>query len=143
MSVGGTPGTPGVVVTSDGKIQLPVVGTLSVVGKTVTEAMACGTPVVASAVGGIPEQIDDGTEGFLLPAGDAEGMAARIASLLTDRALRDACSRAAVQRASRYDVCTQIDRFLEWYEELRRNPSPSPASVTAPTASVPRVPSVP
>lgn len=103
-------------------------------GKTVTEAMACGTPVVASAVGGIPEQIDDGNEGFLLPAGDAEGMAARIASLLTDRALRDACSRAAVQRASRYDVCMQIDRFLEWYEELRRKPSPSPATVTAPTA---------
>ena len=53
-------------------------------GLTVTEAMACGTPVVATAVGGIPEQIEDGKTGFLVPAGDAVAMAARIEQVLKD-----------------------------------------------------------
>ena len=46
--------------------------------------MACGTPVVATAVGGIPEQIEDGKTGFLVPAGDAVAMAARIEQVLKD-----------------------------------------------------------
>lgn len=91
-------------------------------GKTVTEAMACGTPVVASAVGGVPEQFEDGVEGFLAAPGDVGGMATRILGLLADPARREACSQAAAKRALCYDVSTQVERFLKWYDELRRNP---------------------
>jgi glycosyltransferase involved in cell wall biosynthesis len=95
-------------------------------GKTVTEAMACGTPVVAAAVGGITEQFQDGVEGFLTPPGNADTLAARAADLLSNPTLRLACATAAAHRARRYDVITQVDRFLAWYEEiLQRLPSSS------------------
>ena len=45
---------------------------------TVLEALACGIPVVASAVGGIPEQVVEGQTGFLVPVGDARAMAERV-----------------------------------------------------------------
>ena len=87
-------------------------------GKTVTEAMACGTPVVASAVGGIPEQLSDGREGFLCPPGDAAALAARLIDLLSQPQRRAECAAAALRRARDFDVRTQVSRFLEWYEDL-------------------------
>lgn len=55
---------------------------------TVLEALACGIPVVATAVGGIPEQVQDGITGFLMPHGDAETMMARIVQIREDDELR-------------------------------------------------------
>lgn len=51
----------------------------------VLEAMACGLPVVASAVGGLPEQVIDGVTGWLVPGNDADGLADAVVSLLNDR----------------------------------------------------------
>jgi glycosyltransferase involved in cell wall biosynthesis len=48
----------------------------------VSEAQNCGVPVIASAVGGIPEQIIDGETGWLVPAGDGRAMAGRLADVL-------------------------------------------------------------
>lgn len=53
-------------------------------GRTVAEAHAAGRPVVASNVGGIPEIVADGVNGYLFEAADTEGMAARILNLLQD-----------------------------------------------------------
>ncbi len=59
------------------------------------EAQAAGLPVVAMAVAGVPEVVRDGVTGFLVPDGDAAGMAAAIARLLGDDDLRDRMGRAA------------------------------------------------
>jgi glycosyltransferase involved in cell wall biosynthesis len=81
------------------------------------ESLAVGTPVVASAVGGIPEVIRDGYEGFLVPAGDPVGLADRLYRLLADPALRDRMSRNARARfLSDFEQGVAISRQVEWLE---------------------------
>jgi glycosyltransferase involved in cell wall biosynthesis len=85
----------------------------------VLEAMACGTPVVATAVGGIPEQVEEGQSGFLVPAGDAEGLAIRLIRVIEDSDLRLRLGRHAIQCVRRrYDLEHQVDTYLDWYVEL-------------------------
>jgi glycosyltransferase involved in cell wall biosynthesis len=86
---------------------------------TVLEALACGAPVVATAVGGIPEQIDDGRTGFLVPAGDVEALASRLVQVLSDDALRQRMGiQAAKVARRRFDLRRQVDAYLEWYAKL-------------------------
>ena len=68
-------------------------------GLAALEALACGVPVVASDVGGLPELVPDGEVGFLRPVGDVEGMAACALRLLDDDALHERMRRAARARA--------------------------------------------
>jgi N-acetyl-alpha-D-glucosaminyl L-malate synthase BshA len=84
-------------------------------GLAAAEAMACGTPVVASRVGGLPEVIVHGQTGFLHPPGDLAAMAASAVALLEDRALRERITWAA--RAS---VVQQFceERIVPMYERL-------------------------
>ncbi len=63
-------------------------------GITVLEAMALHRPVVASAVGGIPEMVEDGRTGLLVPPHDPDALAAAILRLLTDHPLADMLGRA-------------------------------------------------
>jgi glycosyltransferase involved in cell wall biosynthesis len=87
---------------------------------TVLEALACGTPVVATAVGGIVEQVQEGRTGFLTPPGDGTSLADRIARLLTDATLRQRMGRNAVTMAQRrFDLSRQIDEYLSWYSEIK------------------------
>lgn len=58
-------------------------------GRVLVEAMALGKPIVASNVGGIPDLVIDGKNGFLVPAADVETMAARIRELLDDPGKRE------------------------------------------------------
>ena len=88
-------------------------------GKTVTEAMACGVPAVATAVGGITEQIEDGKTGFLVPPGDSSAMATAIKRLLADADLRASMGQAGVAAARcRYSLQRQSEAFLSWYQEI-------------------------
>ena len=86
---------------------------------TVLEALACGKPVVATAVGGIPEQIEDGRTGFLVPAGNAKALAERLTHLLSDNDLTQRMGRSAAEAARRqFDLQRQAEAYLGWYKEL-------------------------
>ena len=85
----------------------------------IIEAMACGLPVIATAVGGIPEQVQDGRTGFLVPAGDADAMAERVLQLLNDAALRRRFGVEAARVArERFDSEREVDDYLNWYHQV-------------------------
>ncbi|MFM7893077.1 MAG: glycosyltransferase [Actinomycetota bacterium] len=71
-------------------------------GLVALEASACGTPVVATAVGGLLSLVDDGVNGFLVPERDGQLFAKRVAQILDDNALADAMRQRAVQRSAAY-----------------------------------------
>ena len=86
---------------------------------TVLEALACGTPVVATAVGGIPEQVDEGRTGYLVPPGDVALMREKLTRLLGDEALLERMAARAAQEASeRFDAVKQAKAYLEWFREF-------------------------
>jgi N-acetyl-alpha-D-glucosaminyl L-malate synthase BshA len=86
-------------------------------GLAALEAMACGVPAVCSRVGGLPEVIEDGVEGFLVPPGDLRTMAVRALEILTDPARRESMGHAARRRALA-QFCS--DRIIPLYEALYR-----------------------
>jgi glycosyltransferase involved in cell wall biosynthesis len=89
----------------------------------VLEALACGAPVIATAVGGIPEQVEDGRTGFLVPPRDAGSLAARVSQLLSDRSRLESMGREAAESARRrFGLDQQIDAYLDWYRELVQSP---------------------
>lgn len=88
----------------------------------VLEALSCGTPVVATAVGGIPEQVEHGKTGFLVPNGDSNTMAIRLTQILNDESLRNRFSQAAVEDSkSRFDLEREVKDYLNWHEEILIN----------------------
>jgi glycosyltransferase involved in cell wall biosynthesis len=66
---------------------------------TSVQALACGKPVVASSVGGIPEVVIDGETGFVIPPGDAQALAEALRRLVDDGSLRAALGEAGRRRA--------------------------------------------
>ena len=86
---------------------------------TVLEALACGLPVVATAVDGIPEQIEESRSGYLVQAGDADTMASRVIQLLSSEGLRTSMGRTAADIASRsFGIQRQVQAYLDWYEQI-------------------------
>lgn len=87
-------------------------------GLVIIEAEACGLPVIASAVGGIPELIDDGKTGYLVQSENAEKMAERIAELKENEMLRKDMGRnAAILAKERYDEKLMVKRYIDFYTE--------------------------
>jgi glycosyltransferase involved in cell wall biosynthesis len=84
------------------------------------EAMALGKPVVVTRVGGLPEVVEDGKEGILVPPSDPSALAARISDVLGDSTLRKRLGRAARLRAQAFDVRRSVRRAEDAYEELTR-----------------------
>lgn len=90
----------------------------------VLEAMARGLCVVASRVGGIPDLVEDGTSGVLVPADDVEALAAALGTVITDSRIRNRLGDAALDRARReFDVDTVWRRFDALYREVSRKPA--------------------
>ncbi|MBW6519283.1 MAG: glycosyltransferase [ANME-2 cluster archaeon] len=88
---------------------------------TIIESISCCTPVIATAVGGIPEQVQDGFTGYLTPPGDVEAMAGRVVELLEDEGLRLRMGEQAADDArKRFDLERQAQEYLDWYEKITR-----------------------
>lgn len=88
-------------------------------GRSLVEAMAAGKPVVASKVGGIPEAVEDGKTGILVPPADATALAKAIAFLFDNPKSAEEMGYAGRKRAERmFDEEKMIDSIVLLYEEL-------------------------
>ena len=83
------------------------------------ESLASGTPVVANRVGGVPDVVRDGVDGFLVEPGDAEEAAERLATLAADPALRARLGESGRARVlARYSVSRLVDDVDRLYRSL-------------------------
>lgn len=86
----------------------------------VMEAMAAGLPVVASSVGGIPELVTDGKEGFLVPSGDVEALQGRLEQLAGVPGLHlEMGSRARTRAVDHFSDHAMACGYLDYYRHLR------------------------
>ncbi len=85
---------------------------------TALEAMACGLPVVATRVGGLPEVVDDGVTGLLVAPADPTALAQAMVAIWTDPERRDRMGRAGRLRAEeRFDVRRMVAEYEALYRE--------------------------
>jgi glycosyltransferase involved in cell wall biosynthesis len=82
------------------------------------EAMAHGMTVLASAAGGIPEVVDSGVDGCLVPSEDPEALADALCEIATDAALRERLAAAARQRVEKLDAVEVAGRLEALYASL-------------------------
>jgi len=83
------------------------------------EALACGLPVVASRIGGIPEIVEHGRTGFLFESGRSDQLAAALRNLLDEPELREEMGRAARAVAlERYSAERRIPEYLDLYRSM-------------------------
>jgi D-inositol-3-phosphate glycosyltransferase len=87
-------------------------------GLVAVESMACGTPVVASRVGGLTSTISDGETGYLIPRRSPEPFAQRLELLLEDEELRASLGRAAREAMERYRWGNVGDAVARLYDEV-------------------------
>jgi D-inositol-3-phosphate glycosyltransferase len=87
-------------------------------GLVALEAMACGTPVVGTRVGGLQTVIENGKSGLLVPAGDDEALAEAMAQVLTDARLRMHLAHGARDRAEHFTWRRVGDRMVDLYDRV-------------------------
>ncbi|MFO7538043.1 MAG: glycosyltransferase, partial [Chloroflexota bacterium] len=106
-------------------------------GMVALEAMAMGTPVIASEVGGLAYLVQDGVNGFHVPSRDPEALAERMYALLNDENCRKMLGRQAREYAQQFDWSIITERIVGLYEKVlqqtedegRKTEAQSPSSV--------------
>jgi D-inositol-3-phosphate glycosyltransferase len=88
-------------------------------GMVALEAMAAGTPVIASNVGGLAYLVREGETGYLVPVRDSLALAERMRDILSDSARRDAMGQAAHALAQQYDWSHIADRLMDVFAQAR------------------------
>ena len=92
-------------------------------GTALVEAMAAGRPVVASAVGGIPELVRDGVDGLLVPPGEPVALATAVRALLADPQLAARLGSHGRDRVAEHDWARLAARVLEIYLQASAVPA--------------------
>lgn len=97
-------------------------------GLVALEAMACEVPVIATRIGGLPEVVTDGSDGFLFSLGDVSAMAEAGIRLARDKKLRNTVGRTAREHAVRdFSASKIVERYERLYEETIVGSTGSPA----------------
>jgi glycosyltransferase involved in cell wall biosynthesis len=92
-------------------------------GTSLLDAMACGTPIVATTAGGMPEVVENGMTGMLVRPRDHEAMADAIVALLTDEPARRAMGAAGQARVrERFSAERMVQDTLEVYRRVALHP---------------------
>jgi D-inositol-3-phosphate glycosyltransferase len=91
-------------------------------GMVALESMACGTPVIASMVGGLAHLVEDGVTGFHVPVEDHRALGENISALLKDKALRYRMGHDAFAFAKKFSWENIADRMIQLYRELLPDP---------------------
>jgi len=86
-------------------------------GMVALEAMACGTPVVASQVGGLAFLVQDGVTGFTVPVDDPMALAERLKLILQDEALREKLGCQALEVARHYAWEHIARKMIDLYQQ--------------------------
>ncbi len=85
----------------------------------ICEAMLSGLPVVATAVGSVPEVVVDGTTGLVIPVDDPDALVRALQSLVSDPALRARMGEAGRERAARdFSVTSMVAQYEALYDEI-------------------------
>jgi D-inositol-3-phosphate glycosyltransferase len=90
-------------------------------GMVALEAMACGTPVIVSQVGGLPYLVQDGKTGFVVPSGGPEVLVDPLNQLMNDNELRERMGNQAAAYAKGYSWELIAKKINKVYQELLRN----------------------
>jgi glycosyltransferase involved in cell wall biosynthesis len=87
-------------------------------GTSVMDAQAMGVPVVATRTGGVPDIVEDGVTGLLVPPRDPAALSGAIVRMLSDGGLRQRLAQTALARSRGYDYRIMVYKTLEAYREL-------------------------
>lgn len=102
-------------------------------GLAALEAMSTGVPVIGTTAEGLPELVESGKTGYLLPVGDVEGMARRAIETLTDARLHAAMGNAARRLAvEQYEASQVVPRYVRFYEQVLERPAFIPPPLAPP-----------
>ena len=115
--LGNVPDPKGVLQASD---MFLLASTGEAFGLVLAEAMACGVPIVGTRSGSLPEVVEEGKTGLLVPARNAEELATAIQALSTDATLRHKMSAQALERVKdHFTVQDAVIKTINIYEGLR------------------------
>jgi len=95
-------------------------------GTSIMDAQAMGIPVVATRTGGIPELVENGESGLLVPVRDPESLARSMLTILTDEELRRRCINGGLEKSKGYDFHNTVYKTMDAYQTILAHDNAAP-----------------